>query len=176
MNLRSRPFARTGIVLATTLALGLAGCTTPNTTIQITITFPGSQSTGKGQTKSRALTADTVLSLDAGSASTTFNSSGGILSDSGVMTVKLWSAGNVVAQQQFGTHRSGNTFTASNPASVNNWVHAYAGLIDEVDVTIDNVKFQDIQGTNSVTVSANYSGSSYASATTTYQGLNYQHY
>jgi hypothetical protein len=86
------------------------------------------------------------------------------------MTVQLLSSGNVGAQNNFGTTRSGNTFTAADVSSVNNWVRPYEGVIDEIDVTIDGIVINEVSGTNSATGSANYNGSSAASATTSWTG------
>jgi hypothetical protein len=160
------------------LGLMLAACSAePTVTVDCGVSTPPSGST-KGQAKSlvTSMASSDVATFDASSMSATFNSSGGVISDSGVFTVTLKSGGAVVASSQFNSTRNGNTFTASDPATVSGWVHGYANSVDEIDVSIDNVALQDVQGTNTLTVNANYGGASYGSSTSTWQGLNYQHY
>jgi hypothetical protein len=160
------------------LGLMLAACSAePTVTVDCGVTTPASGSTkGQGKSLITSMASSDVATFDASSMSATFNSSGGIVSDSGVFTVTLKAGGAVVASSQFNSTRSGNTFTASDPAAVSGWVHGYANSVDEIDVSIDNVGLQDIQGTNTLTVNANYGGASYGSSTSTWQGLNYQHY
>jgi hypothetical protein len=86
-----------------------------------------------------------------------------------VYTINLLQAGVVIASTRAAYTRSGNTFTAADPASLNAWIHGYAGSIDEVDITVDNVGVSQVDGTNSLSLSASYNGGTYASATTTWQ-------
>jgi hypothetical protein len=171
----SKALRAAGLACAMSLAMVLAACgASPSLSCHVTVVFGNTK--GQAKSMSTALSYNDVATIDASTMSATFSSSGGIISDSGVMTVDLLSGGSVIATGTFNTVRNGNTFTAADPTALSNWVHTYAGSADEVDVSIDNVELQDVQGTNSLTVTATSNGSTVTTASSTWQGLNYQHY
>ena len=155
-------------------ALGLSACAT-GTSVSCTVTYNPNNSTGKGQTKAAEIAPGDVASIDSSAMSATITGSGTITSDPGVFTVTLLQSGSVVASTQAAYVRSGNTFTAADPAGLNSWIHGYSN-IDEVDVTLDNVGFSQVEGTNSMQLSVTYNGGSYGTATTTWQGPPHQQY
>ena len=164
-------------VMGTILAAGLVlSACAGQPTVSCTIVFNPNTSTGRGQTKAANLATADVATIDTSTMSATITGTDSIVSGPGVYTVNLMRAGVVVASTQAAYARAGNTFTAANPAALNAWIRGYAGIIDEVDLTLNNLVVSQIEGTNSMTLSVKYNGGSYASATTTWQGLNYQHY
>jgi hypothetical protein len=171
MILQVRNLRRKALFASITVAaIGLAACG-GGPSISCTVTYNPTANKGTGTTKAASLGSADVASIDAATLSATISSSGPIVSDPGVYTVTVRNAGSIVASTQASYIRTGNTFTAADPAALNSWIRSYAGAIDEVDVVVDNIVVSQMDGTNSMTLSSNYGGGTYASATTTWQGL-----
>lgn len=82
-----------------------------------------------------------------------------------------------MASGNFPYTRSGDTFYATDPASISNWVHGYIGQIDEIDVELDGMRVAEVDGSNSVAVNTYCNGTSVGSASTTWTAsVNHQNF
>ncbi len=147
-------------------ALTLAACA--GMTWQLTVggCIGGPCQPAKQATKS--MTATDVAAVDASTMSMTYTSSGGIVSDPGVFTVSVLSGGSTLAASTFAYTRSGNNFAPANPSAVSAWIQSYAGSIDEVDIELDNMVIAEVDGSNSVSVTAYYGGGSIGNSSSTW--------
>jgi hypothetical protein len=88
---------------------------------------------------------------------------------SGTLTVTVTnpSTGATLGQQSFGYVVNGSAIYAQNPTAVHNWLQAFATYANvTVSVATDDIAEQDIgtSGTASITASAQYQGTTYATA------------
>jgi hypothetical protein len=88
---------------------------------------------------------------------------------SGTLTVTVTnpSTGATLGQQSFGYVVNGSAIYAQNPTAVHNWLQQFATYANvTVTVATDDIPEQDIgtSGTASVTASAQYQGTTYATA------------
>jgi hypothetical protein len=88
---------------------------------------------------------------------------------SGTLTVTVTnpSTGATLGQQSFGYVVNGSAIYAQNPTAVHNWLQQFATYANvTVSVATDDIPEQDIgtSGTASVTASAEYQGTTYATA------------
>jgi hypothetical protein len=158
-----------------TSAVILTACSGMTWNLSVGGCIGGNCQPAKGQTKS--MQASDVSSFDARLYDMTYTVTGGITSDPGVFRIDLISAGTLIASSYFGYTRSGNDFTATDPASISNWVHGYVGQIDEIDVELDGVKVAEVDGSNTVAVNTYYNGSSVGTASATWTAsVNHQNF